>query len=194
MAELVTPEEAERIASEVAVEKPKKRRSTPPAIPRGLSEITGAEAIEVIEFLHRKYLSWLTEAEGAKYSTLYRQAKDEALKEAISYYAEIQKLNKEIMDRLEQVTQTLQGLVSQLAPGKTVEQVAEETAKKTVEQVRRSIFDDPRVRALLYVVYDYLADRDPRLRRYQRVVEAILLPEASEAREEASSELSQEAT
>jgi hypothetical protein len=194
MAELVTQEEAEKIATEVAVEKPKKRRSTPSAIPRGLSEITGVEAIEVLEFLHRKYLSWLTEAEGAKYSTLYRQAKDEALKEAIGYYTEVQKLNKEIMDRLEQVTQTLQSLVSQLAPGKPVEQVVEETARKTVEQVRKSIFDDPRVRALLYVVYDYLADRDPRLRRYQRIVEAILLPETSEARREETSETTQEAT
>jgi len=170
MAELITPEEAEKIESEV-VERPRKKPKKLMLTPQSLEAVSGRDVIEILEFLHRKYLSWLTEAEGAKYSTLYRQAKDEALKEALEVYAEVQKQNQELLNKLTQLTEALSRQMQTTAP----EQIAQEAAKQTVEEVKKSLLDDPRIRALGYVFFDYIASKNPELRKYSKLVEAILL-------------------
>jgi len=172
--ELITEEEVEKISEEVEV-KPKKKRKTV-SIPQSLESLSGRDVLEMLEFLHRRYLSWMTEAEGAKYTTLYRQVREEALKEVIETYTEIQKQNQELINRLTQLTETLQKTFSPTS--QVVQAVAETAARQTVEEVRRSILDDPRVRALILIALDYISEREPRLKKYLPFAQAVLMPEA----------------
>jgi len=179
MAELVTAEEAEKISEEVEI-RPKKRKVKQLNLPQSLESLSGREVIDILEFLHRKYLSWMTEAEGAKYGTLYRQVREDALKETLEVYTEIQKQNQELINKLTQLTDTLQKMVGGQV---VVQQVAEEAAKATVQEVKRSILDDPRVRALLYIVADYMSEKAPGLKKYLPFIQAILLPESVQQQE-----------
>jgi hypothetical protein len=155
--------------------KKKKRKSEEDEEPAELHQLSGSEVIRILDFLHRRYLSWMTEAESAKYSQLYRTAREEALKETLETYAELQKQNQALLERMEKLINALEGkLVAQAAP-----------PQPPPQQQLRSLLDDPRVRALLFVAFDYFASKNPELSKYRQLIQALLLPETLEQREQA---------
>jgi len=164
------------LEQEIVTETRKRRRGREITdIPRELEQMSGSDVVKILEFLHRKYLSWMTEAEGSKYATLYKSAKEEALKETLEAYAELQKTNQVLLERLERLVESLENrLVSQPAVQ------PQEVAKETVKELKKSLLDDPRVRALLYVVADYFMGKNPELAKYKPIVASILFPEAVE--------------
>jgi flagellar biosynthesis/type III secretory pathway protein FliH len=170
------------LESEVVPETRRKKRGRETTdIPKELEEMSGSDVVKILEFLHRKYLSWMTEAEGSKYATLYKSAKEDALKETLEAYAELQKTNQALIERLERLVESLENrLVAQ--PAVQPQEVAKETAK----ELKKSLLDDPRVRALLYVVADYFMGKNPELAKYRAIVANILFPEALESNPPAS--------
>jgi len=165
------------LEQEMVTETRKRKRSRDTTdIPKELDQMSGSDVVKILEFLHRKYLSWMTEAEGSKYATLYKSAKEDALKETLEAYAELQKTNQALMERLERLIESLE---SKLVAQSAVQ--PQEVAKETVKELKKSLLDDPRVRAILYVVADYFMGKNPELAKYKPIVASILLPEAVEA-------------
>jgi hypothetical protein len=185
MAEFMTEEEIKQIDQVVEQPKPRKRRKAEDIELADLENMKGSDIIKILDFLHRRYLSWMTEAESAKFSSLYKSAKDEALKETLEVYSEIQKQNQELLERMERLIQALEGRLTA-----TPEQIAQVTAQQTVEQAKKSILEDPRVRALGFIIFDYLSSKDPNLAKYKDIVKMILFPELlqSEAQQTAGTQ------
>lgn len=155
-------------AAGIKTEEPKrKRRKEDPILPEELKKLSGDEVLRVLDFMHRRYLSWMTEAESVKYSSLYKSARDEALKETLETYAELQKQNQALMERMEKLIQALEG---RLQPT----QIAQETA----QQIKKSILDDPRVRTLIAVGLDAFLKDNEVYQKYRPLVICTLLPES----------------
>jgi len=90
-----------------------------------LKKVDGASALRLMNYLHRSYLSWITEAEAEKYYTVTRQAFSEALTQQ-------QQVIREIMNN---VAQQLQNTI---APAlNTVSKVLEtiEDRVKSLEKI-----------------------------------------------------------
>ncbi len=172
----MTEEEVKQI--DQVVETPKKKKKKTDEDMLELDQMRGSDVVRLIDFLHRRYLSWMTEAESAKFSALYKSARDEALKETIEVYNEIQKQNQQLLERMEKLIQALEGKLT------ATEQIARMTAQQTLEQAKKSILEDPRIRALGYIVFDYLSSKDPNLAKYKDIVRMILLPETAQANEQ----------
>ncbi len=152
-------------AEEEGKKKKKKSASLEAPIPESLKRLSGEEVLRILDFLHRKYLSWMTEAEGAKYSSVYKSAKEEALREVLELQAELQKQIQQQIETLQKITVALQ-----------------EAITKQPQVVTKSLLEDPRFRVLAYVIYDYLASKNPELKKYRDLVLSILMPEATQAR------------
>lgn len=181
--ELVSYEEVEKIEEEAGLEKKKKkrgRRIDDEEAPLSLQKLSGEETVRILDFLHRRYLSWMTEAEGTKYAGLYRTAKEEALREALETYSEIQKQNQQLLERMEKLIQTLEAKLT-TAP-------AQEIAQQTAEQIKRSILDDPRVRSLLFIGLESLFGNNPQYQKYRNFLLSLLFPEAMTPKEGESSD------
>jgi hypothetical protein len=175
VSEIMTEEDIKAIDQVVEQPKPRKRRKNEDIELSDLENLKGSDVIKILDFLHRRYLSWMTEAESTKFSSLYKSAKDEALKETLEVYSEIQKQNQQLLERMEKLIQALEGKLT------TPEQIAQATAQQTIEQAKKSILEDPRVRALGYIIFDYLSSKDPSLAKYKDIVRMILLPETAQA-------------
>lgn len=157
------------------VQKPKKRKSRKNnmALPRGLAKMSGADVIEVMDFLHKRYLSWLTEAEASKYAIVYKTAKEEALKETLD-------ITNELLKQMENMINTMNNMIKQLQEMVTP-QVPKIITKKIVKE--KSLLDDPRLRTTLFAVMDaFLANRKE-WQVARPVVARILMPEAFEGEE-----------
>ena len=144
--------------------KKRKSKGLEAPVPESLSKLSGDEVLRILDFLHRKYLSWLTEAEGAKYSSIYKSAKEEALKEVLDLQAELQKQIQSQIEQLEKISASLQERISAPMP-------------------KISLLDDPRIRALIYLAFETIASKNPELQKYKPIAQAILLPEAQEQHE-----------
>jgi len=182
---IMNPELYEEIDKEVegkAVEierttrRRRRRRSEDDEMPLSLDKISGREVVEILRFLHRHYLSWMTEAESTKFSTVYRSAKEEALKETLDLYNELHKQVSVVVDKLEKITERLEKLEARTT-------TTQETAKKTVEEIKKSILDDPRVRSLLLVLLETTLGKNEQYKKFRPLIAKILLPEAFEKEE-----------
>ena len=170
MAEEISQEEVERIEKEAQIT-PRRRRKREEEEPLELSRLSGEEVVRILDFLHRRYLSWMTEAESTKYAGVYKTAKDEALKEALETYAEIQKQNQELISRLEKLITVLAERVSTQPPQQPVEQV-------------RSILDDPRVRGIVFIILETLLRDKPTYQEMRKLLIPLLFPESTSASSE----------
>jgi len=158
----------------VEVEKPKKkkRRSGKLSIPLPLDKLSGKEVIEILDFLHKRYLSWMTEAEASKYSVVYKSAKEDALKESLEIYNELSK-------QIASITENLNKLAEKLA---TVNVTPQQIAKEVVQETKRSLLDDPRVRTLIFVGLESLLGKNPQYQKLRPLIASILMPEAFQGR------------
>lgn len=178
--ELVSYEEVEKIEEETGLEKKKKkrgRRIDDEEAPLSLQKLSGEETVRILDFLHRRYLSWMTEAEGTKYAGLYRTAKEEALREALETYTEIQKQNQQLLERMEKLIQTLEGKL-------TTAPQTQEIAQQTAEQIKKSLLDDPRVRSIIFIGLESLFGNNPQYQKYRNFILSLLFPEAIKEEEQ----------
>lgn len=167
----VDAEEIEREAeiTTAGVGKRRGRKRQNEELPQELGRLSGSEVIRILDFLHRRYLSWMVEAEGAKYTSVYKTAREEALKDVMETYAEIQKQNNQLLERMEKLIQALEG---KLTAQPTI------IAQQTAEQLKRSIFDDPRVRSMIFIGLESLFGNNPNYQRLRDFIISVLFPEA----------------
>jgi len=167
----ITAEESELMdrlgeLAEVKVRKKNKRRKELNPAPESLRELSGEDVLNIFDFLHRRYLSWMTEAESAKYSTLYKSARDEALKETLETYSELQKQNQELINKLEKLVNALEGRLQPTA-----------IATETAQQIKKSLLDDPRIRTLIAIGLDAFLGSNDLYQKYRPLVICTLAPE-----------------
>jgi len=164
--------EVEGKAVQVIERKPRRRRRrrNDDEIPLSLDKISGKEVMEILDFLHRRYLSWLTEAEATKFSTVYRSAKEEALKESLEIYSEIQKQNQQMLEQLNRLAEKL-GQIQGVAP-------PQQLAKETAEEIKKSLLDDPRVRSLIFVMLESFLGKNEQYQKFRPFIAQLLIPEA----------------
>jgi len=154
----------------VVIEKKRRRRrrQSEEEIPLPLSKLSGKEVIEILDFLHKRYLSWMTEAEASKYSTVYRSAKEEALKETLDLYSELQKQVLETIKELKETVEALRTIHHQ-----QIQRIPQETAK----EVKKGLLEDPRVRALIFVGLESFLGNNPKYQELRPIIRQILMPE-----------------
>ena len=148
----------------------RRRRRSDDEIPLSLDKISGKEVMEILDFLHRRYLSWLTEAEATKFSTVYRSAKEEALKESLEIYGELQKHVVNIVERLDKLAERLEKVTTPIAP--------QQMAKETAEEIKKSLLDDPRVRSLIFVMLESFLGKNEQYQKFRPFIAQLLIPEA----------------
>ena len=164
--------EVEGKAVQVIERKPRRRRRrrNDDEIPLSLDKISGKEVMEILDFLHRRYLSWLTEAEATKFSTVYRSAKEEALKESLEIYGELQKHVVNIVERLDKLAERLEKVTTPTPP--------QQLAKETAEEIKKSLLDDPRVRSLIFVMLESFLGKNEQYQKFRPFIAQLLIPEA----------------
>lgn len=164
------PEEVKEVEKEIGISKRKKKKRLGASDIEEfdtLSSMSGSEVIKVLDFLHRRYLSWMTEAESAKYSGLYKTAREEALKEVMETYSEIQKQNQALLEKLESLIKILSE--KQITP--------ESVAQQTAQEIRKSLLEDPRIRGLIFVILETLFSNNPNYQKLRGILTPILFPE-----------------
>lgn len=163
-----TVEEIEQhIEGEIPV-KTKKRKDD---IPLGLTGMTGTDVIRIMEFLHKKYLSWLREAESTKYVDIVRSIREETVSEINKFYSEIFKAYEDRLKKHEEMMEKLTKMIDDLYSKISV--VKEGEQEKVV--VKQSVLDDPRVRVLGYILYESLSQKNETLQKYKPIVQQLLL-------------------
>jgi len=148
----------------------RRRRRSDDEIPLSLDKISGKEVMEILDFLHRRYLSWLTEAEATKFSTVYRSAKEEALKESLELYGELQKQVRDIVEGLNKLAERLEKVTTPTPP--------QQLAKETAEEIKKSLLDDPRVRSLIFVMLESFLGKNEQYQKFRPFIAQLLIPEA----------------
>ena len=132
----VKEEEAEEVVERLA------RRGRPPKkvtpeitkdIEEVLKKVDGASALRLMNYLHRSYLSWITEAEAEKYYTVTRQAFSEALTQQQQVIREImnniaQQLQNTISPALSTVSKVLETIEDRV---KSLEKI---TSKQAIDE------------------------------------------------------------
>ena len=176
--------EIEGKAVEVVRKSRRRRKKDEDEMPLPLDKLSGREVIQILDFLHKRYLSWMTEAESAKYATVYKSAKEEALKESLEMYAEIQKQNQQLIEQLNKLIERLQQQ-QQVQP--------QQIAKETVQEMKKSLLDDPRVRSLLFVLLESFLGKNETYQKFRPFLARILIPEAFRQQEETTTHEEQQA-
>ena len=172
---VTNPEVFETIDESVEGKKPKKRaRKNTGSLPKGLAKMNGADVIEVMDFLHKRYLSWLTEAEASKYTIVYKTAKEEALKETLEITNELLKNMENMLSTMQQMLQKMEEMTKPKVP--TV------ITKKEIQKM--SILDDPRIRTTLFAILDGFMAGRKEWNMIRDLVAGILIPEAFEQMQE----------
>jgi len=146
----------------------RRRRSSDEELPLPLEKLSGREVIEILDFLHRRYLSWMTEAEASKFSVVYKTAKEDALKESLEIYNEITKQQQQIIENLNKLASNLSA----------IQQLPKQVSKEVVQEAKRSILDDPRVRTLIFVGLESFLANNQTYKQLRPLIAQLLIPEA----------------
>ncbi|MEM4976072.1 MAG: hypothetical protein QXT64_01965 [Desulfurococcaceae archaeon] len=171
----------EHIEGEVVKVTPKRKpRRLEAEIPKELGALSGDNVVKIMEFLHKKYLSWLREAESTKYVDVVRSIREETVNEINKFYSEIFRSYEERFKKHEEMLEKLTKMIDDLYSRVSI--VREGEQEKVV--VKQSVLDDPRVRALLYIVSEAVSDKLPSIKSYLPLLRAILLPESLTERKE----------
>ncbi|MEM1830776.1 MAG: hypothetical protein QXJ97_04500, partial [Desulfurococcaceae archaeon] len=152
----------------------RKPRRLEAEIPRELEKLTGDNVVKIMEFLHKKYLSWLREAESTKYVDVVRSIREETVSEINKFYSEIFRGYEERFKKHEEMLEKLTKMIDDLYNRISI--VREGEQEKVV--VKQNILDDPRVRALTYIIAEAVSDKLPAIKQYLPVLRALLFPEA----------------
>lgn len=163
---ITDPEVYEAIDQQLAPEEPepRKRRKTRKnmeEIPLPLEKLSGREIVEILDFLHRRYLSWMTEAESSKYMTVWKSARDEAIKEILETQSQILEQQNQTISRLENTIKMLEYRLNQAQAGTS-----------------KSFLDDPRIRALLFTLLETFLGNNQQYKNLRGLLATVLLPEA----------------
>ena len=165
----------QHIEGEVVKVTPRRRGKRLEAeIPKELGALSGDNVVKIMEFLHKKYLSWLREAESTKYVDVVRSIREETVNEINKFYSEIFRSYEERFKKHEEMLEKLTKMIDDLYSRVSI--VREGEQEKVV--VKQSVLDDPRVRALLYIVSEAVSDKLPAIKQYLPVLRALLLPES----------------
>jgi len=118
--------------------------------PFSLRQISGEQAIDLLEFLHKKYLSWIREAEASKYVDIVKSIREATLEEAKTIYSS---LVEEYEKRLEQRDQVLMNVVDKLEKmTQTIEKLTQQPPQQQQpQQTIIQFLNDPRVRTLIFL-------------------------------------------
>ncbi|MEM4619777.1 MAG: hypothetical protein QW607_06135 [Desulfurococcaceae archaeon] len=179
--EIVTDQEIEdiekkienRIESETRI---KKRRRTDEDQPIELERMSGREAVKILDYLHRKYLSWLREAEASKYVDIVRSIRSETLKEVDEFYNNIVKTYEDRITALENTIMKLNETVKNLTDLISTVRESGKIEVKHGETIDR-ILNDDRVKSLILIVYNILKKKIPELREIEPIVLYTFLPD-----------------
>lgn len=171
----------QHIEGEVVKVTPRRKpRRLEAEIPKELGALSGDNVVKIMEFLHKKYLSWLREAESTKYVDVVRSIREETVNEINKFYSEIFRSYEERFKKHEEMLEKLTKMIDDLYNRISI--VKEGEQEKVV--VKQSVLDDPRVRALLYIVSEAVSDKLPSIKSYLPLLRAILLPESLTERKE----------
>ncbi len=129
-----------------------------------LKKLDGSSLVKILNFLHKTYLSWITEAEAEKYYTVSTRAFDEALRRQEKTVSELaEQFSKTLQERITPVFEVIDKRLEQLE--KRIESVESKT--------RPSIIDD-RLIALGLMILDAYADKNPSLKELRPLLRSIL--------------------
>ncbi|MEM4483416.1 MAG: hypothetical protein QXS19_05825 [Candidatus Methanomethylicia archaeon] len=179
--EIVTDQEIEDIEKKIenrieTESRIKKRRKIDEDQPLELEKMSGREAVKILDYLHRKYLSWLREAEASKYVDIVRSIRSETLKEVDEFYNNIVKTYEDRITALEdtimklnETVKNLTDLISSVKEGGKVEVKHSETIDR--------ILNDDRVKSLILIIYNILKKKIPELQEIEPIVLYSFLPE-----------------
>lgn len=177
--EEINPEDVKTLEEEI---KPaERRRGRKPKLEEevvSLSKLSGEETVKILDFLHRRYLSWMTEAESTKYANIFETAREKALEDVLKTYSEIQKQNQEMISKLVEAIDSINKRLAELP-----QITAQQTTQQTITQVK-SVLEDPRVRALLLLCFEALAPKLNINEDLKNLIRAILLPTPTEAQQQ----------
>ncbi|MEM4675236.1 MAG: hypothetical protein QXM12_02990 [Nitrososphaerota archaeon] len=179
----------EHIEGEVVKVTPRRKpRRIEAEIPKELGALSGDNVVKIMEFLHKKYLSWLREAESTKYVDVVRSIREETVNEINKFYSEVFKSYEERFRKHEEMLEKLTKMIDDLYSRVSI--IKEGEQEKVV--VKQSVLDDPRVRALLYIVSEAVSDKLPAIKQYLPFLRAILFPESIPREEEKKKEVGEE--
>lgn len=171
----IVDEIEEHIEGEIPKITPRRKpRRIEAEIPKELGALSGDNVVKIMEFLHKKYLSWLREAESTKYVDVVRSIREETVNEINKFYSEVFKSYEERFRKHEEMLEKLTNMIDDLYSRISI--VREGEQERVL--VKQNILDDPRVRALLYIISEALSDKLPSVKQYLPVIRALLLPES----------------
>jgi len=131
-----------------------------------LKKLDGSSLVKVLNFLHKTYLSWITEAEAEKYYTVSTRAFDEALKRQEKTITEIsEQFSKTLSDKIAPVLDSLDKRLKELE--ERIESVEEKATEKKGEI-------DERLITLALVFADAFTDKVEALKQYKPLIQALL--------------------
>jgi len=129
-----------------------------------LKKLDGSSLVKILNFLHKTYLSWITEAEAEKYYTVSTRAFDEALRRQERTVTELaEQFSKTLGDKIAPVLETLDRRLEQL------EQRIERVESKAPQTI------DDRLITLGLIFMDALSDKFPALKQYKPLIQAFAL-------------------
>jgi Mg2+ and Co2+ transporter CorA len=132
-----------------------------------LKKLDGSSLVKILNFLHKTYLSWITEAEAEKYYTVSTRAFDEALRRQEKTVTELaEQFGRTLSDKIAPVLETLDRRLEQLE--KRIERV-EAKAPSPI---------DERLIALGLVFIDALSDKFPTLKQYRPIIQSLIVSTA----------------
>ncbi len=143
----------------------KRKKNNDIEMPISLRELSGEDVIEVFRFLHRQYLSWMSEAEASKYTDIVRQIRSETVDETKKIYDYI---ISEYEKKLEEYSKTLEIMSKRLEELST-------RIQQPGQPIQVSILEDRRVRALLFPLLDTLLKNNPDYEKYKPLLAQVLL-------------------
>ncbi|MEM1724532.1 MAG: hypothetical protein QXW71_01970 [Thermoplasmata archaeon] len=178
--EIVTDQEMEdiekKIENRIETEtKIRKRRRADEDQPLELERMSGREAVKILDYLHKNYLSWLREAEASKYVDIVRSIRSETIKEVDEFYNNIVRTYEERIANLEDTIMKLNETVKNLTDLISTAKQEGKVEVKTSETIDR-ILNDDRVKSLILIVYNILKKKIPELREIEPIVLYTFLP------------------
>lgn len=130
-----------------------------------LKKLDGSSLVKVLNFLHKTYLSWITEAEAEKYYTVSTRAFDEALRRQEKTIAELSEQFGKMLT--EKITPVFDVLDKRL-----------ETLEKRIESVEskasKPITVDDRLIALGLMLLDSYAEKNQTLKELRPLIRSFL--------------------
>lgn len=116
--------------------------------PEILKKLTGDEVVEVFQYLHNTYLSWINEAEASKYFNVAQRAFEEALRRQETVITQLsEQFGKMLGERVGEALSTIEERINQL--------------EKRLERMEsRPAMIDERLLALGLAIADVLIPKD----------------------------------